>query len=255
MRVHVLSDLHLEFGDMPRAYKPPECDLVVLAGDIATGVVGVMWADNVFQGVPVFYVPGNHEFYGKRLYHRHMEKMLAKAEDTRVAVMQNRELIGEIAGERIRILGATMWTDFGLYGTEHLSEMAAQREMNDYKAIRMDHSNMLRAEHTRRFHLESRFWLNEKLREPFDGKTIVITHHAPSEQSVHPRYRGDALTPAYASRLENLICNHEPALWCHGHLHDSVDYQLCNTRVICNPRGYLGHELNKGFDPGLVVEI
>jgi len=63
------------------------------------------------------------------------------------------------------------------------------------------------------------------------------------------------LTPAYASRLENLICAHEPALWVHGHLHDSVDYQLCETRVVCNPRGYLGHALNPNFNPSFVVDV
>lgn len=253
MRILVMSDLHLEFGDMDRNWNPPECDAVILAGDIATGVVGVMWAKTI--PAPVFYVPGNHEFYGKRRYHRHMEKLHAKAEDSNVAVMQNRIIQGEIAGEKVRILGATMWTDFGLHGTEHLSQVAAQREMNDYKQIRMDHSKMLMADDTRRLHLESKFWLSEQLRQPFDGKTIVITHHAPSEQSVPDRYRGDSLSPAYAARLENLICNYEPTLWVHGHIHDSMDYRICETRIVCNPRGYKGHELNKNFNPHLVVEI
>lgn len=250
MRLLCMSDLHLEFGRMPRGYKPPECDVVILAGDIATGVVGVMWAQDTFQ-VPVLYVPGNHEFYGKRRYHRHLEKMKAKAADSHVAVLSN----DAVYGDGIRFLGATMWTDFGLYGTDHLSEMAAQREMNDYKQILLTNARTLRAEDTRRLHLESRYWLSEKLREPFDGKTVVITHHAPSEMSVHPRYRNHELTPAYAARLENLICAHEPVLWVHGHLHDSVDYRICETRIVCNPRGYTGHELNAGFDPALVLEV
>lgn len=251
MRLHIMSDLHLEFGQMPRSYKPPECDVVILAGDICTGVVGVMWAQDTFQ-VPVLYVPGNHEYYGKRRYFRHLEKMKAKAEGSHVSVLNNDSVVD--AGN-IRFLGSTMWTDFGLYGTEHLSELAAQREMNDYRLIRYDHSRPLRASDTRRFHLESRYWLSEKLREPFDGKTVVITHHAPSERSIAPKWRNDSLSPAYASRLENLMAYYSPALWVHGHTHSNVDYELCGTRVICNPRGYEGHGENTGFDPQLVVEV
>jgi predicted phosphodiesterase len=77
LRIHLLSDLHLEFATM--RYQSPECDVVVLAGDIATGVAGVMWAAETFKGVPVVYVAGNHEFYGKRRLHRHIEKLKEKA--------------------------------------------------------------------------------------------------------------------------------------------------------------------------------
>lgn len=257
MRLHIISDLHTEFGGMPRDHKAPDCDVVILAGDISTGVVGVMWAARYKPDVPVIYVPGNHEYYGHRRYHRHLEKMKEKAAFMRaeghgvVHVLNNEAVV--IDG--VRFLGATLWTDFDLFGTPHLSMMAAQREMNDYDNIEKVQQVRLRAEDTQSFHLESRFFLTETMREPFDGKTVVVTHHAPSEQSSHPRYRGSPLNPAYASRLESVICNYAPALWVHGHMHDSSDYMVCDTRVVCNPRGYVGHELNPGFDPQLVLEV
>lgn len=235
---------------MPRSYTPPECDVVVLAGDISTGVAGVIWAYETFT-VPVVYVPGNHEFYGKRLYHRHIEKLKAKAEGSNVRVLTNDALVLD----GVRFLGCTFWTDFNLFGSEHLSEMVAQREMNDYDSIKIDHSRFLRAADTRSFNLESKFFLSEAMRIPFDGPTVIVTHHAPSEKSIGPGFDGHVLNPAYASRMENFICDVAPKLWLHGHLHDSVDYQLCETRVVCNPRGYLGHHLNAGFDPALVLEV
>ncbi len=250
MKVHLLSDLHLEFGDMPRSYTPPACDVVVLAGDIATGVAGVMWAASTFD-VPVIYVPGNHEFYGKRRYARHIEKMKAKAAGTNVHVLTDDYV--DIAGARF--VGATLWTDFDLYGQAPIHMPMAQQKMNDYVQILQDIHQPMQARYTAAYHKQSRFYIGEVLREPFDGPKIVVTHHAPSELSIHPRWRNHPLTPAYASRLEYLIFDRKPALWLHGHLHDSVDYVLDDTRVVCNPRGYVGHELNDHFDPGLVLEV
>jgi hypothetical protein len=93
------------------------------------------------------------------------------------------------------------------------------------------------------------------LAEPFDGKTVVVTHHAPSSQSVHPRYARDLLTPAFASNLENLMDGDRAALWIHGHMHESFDYEVYGTRVICNPRGYAPNALNPDFRSDWIVEI
>ncbi|USN14256.1 metallo-dependent phosphatase-like protein [Brevundimonas phage vB_BpoS-Kabachok] len=258
LRALILSDLHLEFGGMDRrtwtAPTADEIDVVIAAGDLATGVVGVIWLARHFPDVPCLYVPGNHEFYGKRRYHRHIEKMKAKADELAPAcvfVMDNEQVhVGDV-----RFLGSTLWTDFDLYGTWPLSIRHAQSDMNDYQQIELKQQQRLTAEDTRRLHLESRFFLTETLRVPHDGPTVVISHHAPSEQSSHPRYRGSLLNPAYASRLEPLMLEWEPALWVHGHMHDSSDYQIGETRVICNPRGYVGHELNPNFNPRLIVTL
>ena len=93
------------------------------------------------------------------------------------------------------------------------------------------------------------------LAEPFAGKTVVVTHHAPSSQSVHPRYARDLLTPAFASNLENLVDGNRVALWIHGHMHESFGYEVYGTRVVCNPRGYAPKALNPNFRPDLAVEI
>jgi predicted phosphodiesterase len=257
VRALIFSDLHLEFGGLTKAMvaemQATNPDVVIAAGDMATGVVGVIWLARHFPGIPAIYPPGNHEFYGKRRYRRHIEKMKAKAAELggSVHVMDNDEVV--IDG--VRFLGATMWTDFDLYGTWPLSIRAAQADMNDYNHIQSSQQVMLKAEDTRLYHLESRYFLNEALRRPFAGKTVVVTHHAPSEMSSHPRYRGSPLNPAYASRLEPLMLEWEPALWVHGHMHDSSDYEIGATRVIANPRGYVGHELNPGFNPTLIVDL
>lgn len=104
-------------------------------------------------------------------------------------------------------------------------------------------------------HRESRAWLEERLSEPFDGKTVVVTHHAPHPGSISPKYLGDALTPAFVSDLTDLIGRHQPDMWIHGHVHHSCDYVVpeTKTRIVCNPRGY-GYE-NPSFRMRLVVEV
>lgn len=108
---------------------------------------------------------------------------------------------------------------------------------------------------THGFHIRDRNWLDGKFEEPFDGEAVVVTHMAPSMQSVPERYKKDPLSAAFASNLDALIERTRPGLWIHGHTHDSFDYRIGRTRVMCNPYGYYGRELNPDFREDLVAEI
>jgi Icc-related predicted phosphoesterase len=88
---------------------------------------------------------------------------------------------------------------------------------------------------------------------PFDGATVVVTHHAPHPISIHSRHESELMSAAYVSNLSAVIEAAWPAAWIHGHVHESLDYWVGTTRVLCNPHGY-GSE-NPSFDPSLVVEI
>lgn len=63
MRLWILSDLHLETGDI---YMPsfPEADVCVVAGDLLNGAANsVHWVNDMVAPVmPCVFVPGNHEF-------------------------------------------------------------------------------------------------------------------------------------------------------------------------------------------------
>ena len=106
-----------------------------------------------------------------------------------------------------------------------------------------------------RLHVESREWIANTLAQNFDGDTIIVTHHAPSKRSIHKRFDDDVLSPAFASNLDDLVERSNAVLWAHGHMHDSFDYKICNTRVICNPRGYSGRELNARFTTKNIFEF
>jgi Icc-related predicted phosphoesterase len=247
MKLHILNDLHIEFGD----FEPPhtDADVVVLAGDIGVGVAGVHWAASRFSHRPVIYVPGNHEFYKHDI--ALIDELKAAAPD-HVHVLDNDEV--NIAGGRF--LGATLWTDFALDGDSEQSfaMQFAQQCMADFTII-SNGARRFKPEDALKLHIKSRRWLASKLAEPYDGRTVVVTHHAPSARSIHDRYKGSPLSGAFTSNLENVMGADRVALWIHGHMHDSFDYEISGTRVVCNPRGYTPDELNPGFSADLTIEV
>ncbi len=251
MKIRVLSDLHLEF----QAWTPPvvPADVVVLAGDIHSGVEGIAWGRENFPESEIIYVPGNHEFYGSEMNDM-LRRMRRAAEQSGVHLLDADSL--EIDG--VRFLGATLWTDFALYGAEPKdiarSMAIGQSMMADYQVIRRKDTGPLTPDDTREIHQLQRAWLNHELPKPFVGSTVVVTHHLPHPNSVHAKYKGDLLNPCFASDMSMLL-RPPVKLWIHGHTHESMDYEVEGTRVVCNPRGYLPQEPNMRFNPKLVVEV
>ncbi len=252
-----------------------EADVVVLAGDIWQGDRGIYWARQTWPNNEIAYVAGNHEFYGND--RKNVLAMLRiAAKKTGVHFLDNDEVI--ING--VRFLGTTLWTDFKLFGEalKKICIVEGQNCLNDFRVI----SNgewMFTAQDSIDLHDESVAWLNEKLKaEKFTGKTVVVTHHLPSQLSVAERYKQSHLSACFASNLDDLF-GYSNA-WIHGHTHDSFDYQafhpsshsydntekmqdagLVNadgTRIVCNPRGYCRYpdgEENRDFNPNYIIEI
>lgn len=248
MRIHILSDLHLEFA--PFQPWKVKADVIVLAGDIHTGLNGIKWIREAFSAQPVIYVPGNHEFYGQKIP-KLTEEIKAAAAGSNIHMLENDHV--EIDG--VVFLGATLWTDFRLNGDVVLAEVTAQTGMTDFRRIRVTPSyRRFRPADARRFHAESLQWLVQETGAARGKKVVVVTHHAPSPQSISLRYRNDPLNPAFASNLEPFVAASNAALWVHDHIHQHSDYVVGSTRVIANPRGY-PNELQIGFKPSLVVEI
>lgn len=247
MKLHVLNDLHLEFSE----FDPPAtaADVVVLAGDIGVGTEGLRWAESRFPNTPVIYVPGNHEFYHHDITLIDELKACAPAH---IHVLSDD--VVEING--VRFLGSVLWTDFALFGEgdKYFAVQQAWQGMIDFAIIQY-YGQRFTPEDSIKLHEKSRNWLANMLAEPFAGKTVVVTHHAPSLRSVPPRFARDLLTPAFASNLEDLMGTKRVELWIHGHMHDPSDYSIYDTRVVCNPRGYCPHELTPEFQPDFVVEI
>jgi predicted phosphodiesterase len=256
MKIHILSDLHNQFS----LFEPPatDADVVILAGDIDGGSKGVTWATQKFDK-PVIYLAGNHEFYHQEITMQ-TEALRQAAEKSNVHFLD----CDSVVIDGVRFIGATLWTDFRLNGGS-LHDIAsakdiAKRCMNDFRCIWL-HDKKFTPEDSVMLFEKSVQFLQAELEKPFAGKTVVVTHHTPSPRSVHERYKGDLLNAAFSSNLEFLMGGPSaPALWIHGHTHDSFDYMIQEqTRVISNPRGYTsdhssGQE-NELFNSALVVDF
>ncbi|MCE8026574.1 MULTISPECIES: metallophosphoesterase [Halomonadaceae] len=253
MRLRVLSDLHLEHFDEGRELPDVPADAVVLAGDIHRHAEGLSWAAERFAGLPILYVPGNHEFYGTSMPLLR-QAMAYEAERLGIELLDNRSL----TLDGVRFHGTTLWTDFALYDGEpehdpELTEQKALWMMPDFSIIEQPEGQTFSPAESRRLHAESLSWLEAELTRPFDGPRVVISHHAPLAECIPPRYRGDALSPAFASHLPSLMGRME--LWIHGHVHEPVDRVLGGTRILANPGGYPDEFEPPLFVNDLVVEI
>lgn len=253
MKLHVASDLHLSVA--PFELPATTADRIVLAGDIARPEQACAWAARL--GKPVLYVAGNHEFYGGSL-DATMAALRRHSVDTPIHVLEREALIVD----GVRFLGTTLWSDFSIVppGEREAAIHHSVALVCDFSRIRVDGEEQDRlftpadsialCEH-------AVDWLARHLAEPFDGPTVVITHHAPSPRSIHPRFAGSPLNGCFVSDLEHLMDGERVRLWIHGHPHDSFDYTVAGTRVLCNPRGYAKHGVNENtaFDAALVLTV
>lgn len=261
MRIQFQSDLHLEFMPDPSDYSIPrtDADVIVIAGDIGVNseIRYIDWVLDETHDKPTIVVAGNHEAYmstWQQCYRnwRHATK------GTHVHFLEQEVVeLGEV-----RFLGATLFTDYLLDGDRIKSMSCADIGMNDHRLVYLEPRNeRFKASDALGIHLATREFLDTELKKDYAGKTVIVTHHAPSSRCFIKTVarsnicRSDLLAPAYASDLENIMASYEISVWFHGHLHHSVDLQIHRTRVLCNPRGYWPNSLNPAFEPDKVVDI
>ncbi len=273
-RVLYMSDLHLEMeswrpdwrGLLPgrRGVRHPtrgpllnrvgDVDLVILAGDIHNGLRGVVYAEQVarYLVAPVVMIAGNHEFYhhDMAVLLPAMRKAVLKTEG-RVSFLQDEAASFEIAGGIVHVLGCSLWTDYALHGDAPAAMAYAQNVMNDHALIRLNDVAFTPSD-ALGLHQNSVRWLHQQLPKLAVsgalGRTIVVTHHAPSAQALGRRQ--GTIAPAYGSEMIGEFAAVPPALWVHGHTHFTHDSMVAGIHLVSAPRGYVGSG-NSGYRPGL----
>lgn len=275
MKLRIHSDLHLEFEYAERRLTnecvpplPDDADTVlVLAGDIMSNYRAHIrkhphldeytpWIrDKINRFKAVIYVLGNHDYWNAG----HWQDVVAywKGMSTRFSnfhVLAN----DHVVVDGVRFLGTTLWTDL----SNPIYAMQADG-MNDFNYIKVNRGGGRWSKWNigdwNQEHQKAIGFFEEELAKEWTGKTVVVSHHAPTVQSISDRFAGKAINCCYYTNLERFMWYNDITLWCHGHIHNSVDLvigdEIQSTRVICNPRGYFGEELNPEYDPTKLVEI
>ena len=253
MKIALLSDLHLSVQAMDAP--ATDADVVVLAGDLHRPAGAIEWARRFRQ--PTLFVAGNHEFYGGDLVTT-MRELRTHAKGTGVRVLEHD--VWQYGG--VRFLGCTLWSDYRLFATPEQRALGLQQAstmVRDFSRIRSapDFDEKFTPAMSQYLFEQAVAWLEWQFAIAHDGPTVVITHFAPARGSIAAQFAGSPLNACFVSDLEPQIHRWQPALWLHGHVHDSFDYRIGNTRVVANPRGYApkGVVENKAFDATLTIDV
>ena len=263
MKISFMSDLHLEFGYQPL----PGGDVLILAGDVceARSYIKCHHSTKELEHEPgthrysdffniecakynkVLYVMGNHEHYHGRFDQTYDElKRILPANIT----LLEKEIVEH---NGVVFMGATLWTNCN--NADSLTMYHLKHMMNDYRVVKnhyldTNQYHKLVPEFTFREHVKTMQWFRFMLSEHRNKPFVVVTHHAPSFKSVPPQFVSDTLmNGGYASDLsEDILDNENIRYWIHGHMHDPVDYEIGSTRIISNPKGYVGWDGDRDFN-------
>ena len=263
MFLRLFSDLHLEFGpfEIPALDTDPDT-ILVLAGDIGVASKPTTYADFIIEAASrfrhVIYIMGNHEHYHGSIQRSITKVKRAIGDLPNVSVINNETLVFDECNTAF--VCSTLWTDFA--GGNPLAMMQVQQALNDYRLIRtgppgQPYQRPITAQDTFVEHQIAVKYITEAVVEQKEAgrQVVVVTHHGPSHQSVHDDYRGDPINAGYVSPLDRLIEHLAPVYWCHGHVHQGMDYNIGDTNVIANPRGYVPYEKVRGFENDWVITL
>lgn len=243
MKIRIISDIHLDSfvgwqgPDVlleDEAFEDP--DVLVFAGDLRQAgdmMEKLQWFSDAFK--QVVFVPGNHDYYHGSFDTVAEDIVAVNDHYDNVHVLQNDSVT--IDGQRF--IGGTMWF------RDHPMNAAHCMRMNDFRIIE---------NFAERVYIENAValkYLSENVRKG----DVVVTHHSPNLMSSHPRYANDPLNRFYVCDTSDIMMDKKPAIWAHGHTHDSYDYTIDETRVVCNPYGYRTSWFNHKFNPGMIIEI
>ena len=248
-KVRIYSDLHLEFDCK---FDPGTGDVLILAGDICLACeVREPGIQKFFNQCAagynkVFYVMGNHEYYGNDI-HTAKREIIDNIPSSITILDNNSEFY-----KGWNFVGSTMWSDF--HGHNEGVMKDAGQMMNDYNYITKN-GRKLTPEMVFDMHHETMHYF-ENVLPTLKGPVFMITHHQPSLKSLLNSKYNQELGGAYCTDLIDFISQYyNIRYWAAGHIHESQDYSIGHCNVLSNPRGYHPEALNPSFDSQFTRDI
>lgn len=248
-----LSDLHLEtdkkLSDFNNIVSKKNADVAILAGDIATGTDAIYFINHLINlGYIVIYVLGNHEFWGHEI-NNIIQNWRNISDKTEGLFFLEKDTL---TINNIDFIGTCLWSSLG---TKDISEPIdwflkyALKNARDFELIKN-----FKPDYMRRYFFDAKNYIFNQLNP--DRQQVVITHYAPSEQSSLDVFKGDTTRPLWFTELGHEIAYSNIIYWIHGHMHNSSDYFIYNTNILCNPRGYVDYNMvNNDFQKQIIKTI
>lgn len=240
MTILITADLHLDhwdhYGRDPFAGIVPvlrDLDALIIAGDLANDPrrnwpVALARITRLVSPGRVCVIPGNHDYYGATLE----DGLLARIAQKAGASLAQKQVL---TFGNCRLLCCTLWTDFALLGDPDTAMERTALAMLDYGRIRSASGAFITPEDTAAIHFDHLDWLTREVTKPWDGQTVIVTHHDPGAAVSGPL---SPLSPAFASDLASWIETHRPDYWFFGHTHRLLSAQVHGTPVVNVSLGY-----------------
>ena len=279
MKLHIINDIHNDVChyNLNIEYFAGIVDAIILSGDYSNTIhhIEKIIKECETYKIPLIFIPGNHEYYNYSIqnvkdYLILLTKQYKFFKPLQLVNIDGKPDIRVYVNEQNKVvfIGDTLWTNYNLFNSIEASKEKCRIGMEEMKFISKFHASVF---FNNTSSLISPNYLenicNQSIKtikklsfmyKKFGYKVVVVSHHAPHINSIRADYRANQLSPAFGSNILNTsIKTDNIDLWCHGHVHQFYDYYVNNTRVICNPRGYITQEVIEEtyFRPELIVEI
>jgi hypothetical protein len=208
-----------------------------------------------YLGSPVVFVPGNHEYY-RGNFDSDRDRLL-KARTANTTALDRGQAFFRSNNRTLRVLGATLWTDYSVFGDAEAAMVEAAHKVPDHTLIRLKGGALpFTPADALLEHQLSRRWLSERLDEKHSGPTLIVTHFVPHPAAHHPGFDLTTLSAAFCSDCIDLIEKAKRADvigWIFGHHHWSQELRVSDLPLFSAQLGYPKENTNwKG--PG-VLEI
>lgn len=244
MKLQIVSDLHYNWK-----YIPQGADALLIAGDFGNGLGELIHLMKNIADIPVFFVLGNHDLFNE-VYQDAIPLVRSLTEGTNWTLLENDIVIHK----GVRIAGTTGYTNLGGPTNQWFVKQAI-KQWPDFQYTKwLDNNGTIRNKIPEDLIIqfnEAIKFLEFVVKEPFEGKTIIMTHFGLTTRTCHPRFANQIANHYFATDCEYLFGN-ERHLFIQGHTHDFYDIMLGDTRLVCNPVGYKGENNYKG---DLIIEV
>ncbi len=220
--------------------KEERAENLIICGDISTAssddarfyTVLNRWCKEHYNNI--FVVLGNHDHYNGELYRSadNVQRLMPNCIVLDIRICPFYEL-----SEDVVVVGSTMWTNI----KDPFESITIMHSLNDYRAIRVEEKPLVCEDVTTEY--ERTMGVFDALVKRYPNhKMVFCTHHVPIPKC-GKTFRMEGFNAEidgayYVDNSNFILDNPNIVAWVCGHIHETVDKEIGNCKVLANCRGY-----------------